>query len=331
MHYNDSNGQYEAGSGMVPVAYCQVRANRWFTTKITLANANGTFFIDHGWGNGDGVNYSIKWDRPTFDLRDGNYGQAYFNGPKLTSAWYLDIFESGTPDSYCYAHVHRAAITYYYDNANYGIQTPAQPWYIQANYNDNKLHINVNDNNNRSHFFEWNTIIEAAPVRCSYNLSFHDSRAIFATAIHELAHTSHWTLGFNSLEYINQNSRQLAESWAQSVGWFITRDVYSVVSNPSSPWQEEDALQSLTASEILNSPNWAYTPLFIDLMDDYNQSSGNFARPYDAASGYSLGQLEFILSQVPISWDFYKIHLQDNTTNPIEVNALQLFDIYKKN
>lgn len=244
--------------------------------------------------------------------------------------WNLDIQETGTPLSYAYAHVHRAAYTYYSNYNSYGIQPPPPPEYMQIVYNADKLHINVNDNNNRSHYFDFNSSWDAAQVKCSYNLSTDDSRKIFGTAIHELAHVSHWSLGFSTANYLNFNSSKLAESWAQCVGWYVTKDIYSSITNYAQPWNDFDATQLASLNQGTFISNDRYTPLFIDLIDDYNQSIQGFGRPYDSAVGYSLGQLEEFLSHEPNNWTSYRNYLRDNSSNTTENDALYLFDIYDK-
>jgi hypothetical protein len=165
MNFNFNTNSYQAGAGFVPVPQCHVRANRWFTTKWTLTNDPGGFVIDHGWGNGDEVNYSIKWERADFDIRSGNYGQAYYNGPKILYSWNLDIQENGTPDNYLYAHVHRAANIYFYQNT-YGVNSPPS-----SNILSGKMHLGTNIGEGRSHYFTFNPVWQAAEVRLIFSLT----------------------------------------------------------------------------------------------------------------------------------------------------------------
>ncbi len=327
VHYNETTGALDPNAGYVPVVGCLVRANRWFTTITNLSDTVGNFEIDHEWGNGDSVNFSIKWDRDEFDIRSGSWGQAYYDGPKILGEWNLNIEEAYTPLSYLYAHAHRAAYTYYYLSANWDIQPPAQPWFTDLVWNQSKIHIGVNDNGNRSHFFTWNSVIYAAQVKLTYDLSANDSRDVFATAIHELAHTSHWQLGFTTAHYaLLGNHARLAESWAQAVGWQLTNDVYSAVLED--PEVNSEGYQRMALAYIQES-GFYYTPLFIDLIDDYNQhDSYDSSCPDDEASGYTLSQLEDFLEQEPTSWDNYRNYLRDHSSNPTEIYALWLFDNY---
>lgn len=317
------------GGSLVGVEGCKVRANRWFTTKIGFTNGNGDFFVDHGWGNGNPVNYSIKWDRDGFDIRSGSYGQAYFNGPNQYGRWDLEIYEDGTPDNYIYAHVHRAAFIYYYNHNNWGLQSPPDDNYFSGlgvfNLIGHKLHIGASEGG-RSHYFDWNDNWFAAEVNVKISLQNDDSRAIFGTTIHEIAHASHWKLGFTTYHYAGSaESRKLAESWAQAVGWRITRDVYGP--NNAFPWNDFDALQ---LNNLAANQNSAYTPVFIDMMDDFDQSSQGFDRPNDIENRYNISQLEGFLQIEPTNWYGYRNLVQNSFPFPNETigDALWLFNNY---
>lgn len=330
LNYNFSTNTYQAGAGYVPVPQCDVRANRWFTTKSILTDDSGNFFINHGWGNGDEVNYSIKWERADFDIRSGNYGQAYYNGPTILYQWNLDINETETPDNYMYAHVHRAANIYYYKNT-YGVISPPK----SNVFNLNRIHLGTNTGSNRSHYFAFNSAWSAAEVRLIFNLSNDDSRGIFSTTIHELTHAAHWTLGMSYGAYCTNagQAARLAESWAQMVGWYITKQIYGPA-GLNFTLNDEDALQSRTYTTmsangncISNNAPW-YTPLFIDLVDNYNQNSWSSTYPIDNTNGYTLQQLQTFLILRPTNWYMYRDYLKDNSSNPTENAAVQMFSDY---
>lgn len=317
LNYNDGTGQYQAGAGWVPVPACLVRGNRWFTTKSALSYNNGYFFIDHGWPNGKGVNYSIKWDRADFDIRDGSYGQSHFNGPKIQGQWNLDISEGGTPDNYIFAHVHRAAWYYYYNNT-FGVPSPPGSGVLS------KMHLGSKQGSGRSHYFAFNSAWAAAQIKLIFDLNNDDARVIFGTTIHELTHASHWAMGMSYEAYTlnTGQARKLAESWAQAVGWHITREVYGHNANPQLDF---DAQQHLSLADVQASD---YTPLFIDLIDNHNQFDASSGRPNDLASGYTITQLVNFLFARPTNWYQYRSYLEDNSSNPTEAAASQLFSDY---
>jgi hypothetical protein len=130
---------------------------------------------------------------------------------------------------------------------------------------------------------------------------------------------------------------RLAESWAQMVGWFITKQVYLPAGlNPAGlnfTQFDQDAIQDRTlanmavVSTCFSNGAW-YTPLFIDLVDNYNQNTWSSNFPVDNANGYTLQQLQSFLNARPTNWYMYRDHLQNNSSNPTEAAAVQLFSDY---
>ncbi|UOQ72658.1 hypothetical protein [Hymenobacter cellulosilyticus] len=90
----------------------QVRANRWFTTHRAITDVNGYYRMNDSFKNP--CNYSIKWERPDFDILDrAIFGQATLDGPKKTGDWNTDI--TGGSQLF-YATIHRGAWDYYYND-----------------------------------------------------------------------------------------------------------------------------------------------------------------------------------------------------------------------
>lgn len=153
------------------------------------------------------------------------------------------------------------------------------------------------------------------------------STAIFATTVHELAHASHWSLGYNTADYaLNANfNRKLAESWAQAVGWFITAKYEGLQpQNVSTNIIIRESEQTRSLSYIQNQGNY-YTPAFIDLIDNYNQPSN----PNDQANNYTLSELEATLAKCSKNWSAYRDKLAERTSNPTETHMLWIFNNYK--
>lgn len=319
----------------VGVPEVTVRANRWFTTKTAKTTSDGSFYIPHTWSGNNKVNYSVKWENDQFNITDGLYTQAYFNGPKQYGAWYLYIQKPGTPKSFAYAHVQRGGNEYYQNASNYGIQSPPTKQYFAAlpGFGSKMSLAVINSNLGSPHYFHLYNNFGASEIALPFDVPNISSVEMFATTVHELAHASHWSLGFTNSNYIqSKNNRKLAESWAQAVGWYITRAVYSVPPFFTLPQNETDSRQGMTLTTIEGSN---YTPLFIDLIDNFNQFAvlGGTV-PEDLASGYSLGQLEdYLIPQATNSnqlYEFYRDYLRDNSANPTEAQALILFDMYDK-
>lgn len=227
-----------------------------------------------------------------------------------------------------YAHVHRAANIYYYRNT-YGVISPPTNDFFSE-----RMHLGTNTGNNRSHYFGFNSHWEAAEVRLIFNLVNDNSRNIFATTIHELTHAAHWSIGMSTGTYCANTGQagRLAESWAQMVGWFITKQIYGPAGLNFTLF-DQDGIQNTTIADMsvtatcLSNGAW-YTPLFIDLVDDFNQSTTDPLFPVDNASGYTLQQLQHFLILQPTNWYSYRDLLQNTSNNPTEAAAVQLFSDY---
>lgn len=307
----------------VPVVGCKARAYSWFTTYSDITNSNGDFYIDETFKGY--VNYSIKWERDDFDLRSGNWGQAYYNGPRLDEkAWNLNISDNGL--SWMYAHMHHGAYTYYYKHSTYGIQAPPR----QGGILNQRLHLGAMDESGRSHYYDFNQLFTTPQIKIYRKSSSgitQKSIDICGTTIHELAHASHWDMGYSTLSYGLDylfNKAIMPESWAVCVEHFITADIYNDSTYTSMQYIKTDDFYD------------GYTALFIDLIDDHNQQQDYKNRgvtnyldyPEDKVNGYSLGQLEDALKD-SYSLNTFKNKLKDNYKNSTEEFVNELFKNYE--
>lgn len=105
--------------------------------------------------------------------------------------------------------------------------------------------------------------------------NFKPSNLIFATTIHEIAHSSHIELMTWGIVSYGQVESRLYESWASCVEWYLTDLEYNDigVANYGNPNFSVDPFNS-------HKQNWSpptvgnttYTPMYIDMVDTYNQS-----------------------------------------------------------
>ena len=204
-----------------PVVGCMVRARRWFTTHKGYTNNNGDFSCD-GRLRRD-ANYSIKWERYHWDIRDGNFGQAYYNGPKQRGNWNLNITGG---KSLRYAFIHQAAYDYYYRNP-FGTQHPPHnKWYrsaIKIGYHDK-------DGGSLGDYAKWRNWLSWPHIRIyrSVNGTNRTTTQIYATTAHELGHAAHWQLivsasGSNRNRDFNFAETKMVESWARGIQWEFTK------------------------------------------------------------------------------------------------------------
>jgi hypothetical protein len=343
---------FQLDNNFEPVEGCRVRTTKALVvTYDAITNESGDFYIDHSYWNISEVNYDIKWERADFDITVGTafQTQAYFNGPKQKGDWNLDITASGTYLNALYAYAHKAAHYYYYKNDLIGIQAPPTTiprspiWGIAGLLIPNRMHLGVDANGNRAHYFNFNTLWSSSQIKLSfYAKEFVVPEDVFGTTCHELAHASHWSLGYTTADYIlNANfNRKLTESWAQCVGWYMAAKYFSSERNTpflTNPYPQNVGFNVATSqsrqsdSGDLNylshwrttDNNSYYTTAFIDLIDNLNQNNCQ-----ETANNYSLRELERILSQCPTNWYSYRNKLESTTANPSEAQAMYIFNYY---
>ncbi len=315
-----------ASSHLISLEGVEVRARRWFTTHKGYADSQGRFVCDGTFIRD--ANYSIEWERWDFDIRDGSYGQAYYNGPKQTGDWNLDIEKASTPKSFLFAHIFRAAYTYYYNHDNWGIKPPPERDGVFG-FLQHRLHIAGRDEVGQSHYFTFNEFWLAAQIVVSLRSNDWDSRDIFGTTIHELAHASHWEIGYTTGQYVWDalfSEPKVPESWAVGVEWQITNDVYHWISLYGRHPVTNTPYQDLTINNIIGDSD-GYTPLVIDLIDERNQY-GSSLMPNDRVQGYTLSQIENALSLSFGNWWSWRNNLKNFYTNPTEEYVDYLFQTY---
>jgi hypothetical protein len=264
---------------LIPVHGCKVRARRWFNIQEVITNLQGFFYIDHEFRRD--VNYAIFWERNDYDIRSGNLGQAWLNGPKMTAVWNMDI---RSQKQGFYATIHRAACDYYYHNP-FGINTPPeQKWYRS------KIKIGAHDKDNddsNGDFAKWRNWLTWPHIRI-YNPT-RPKHQIYGTTSHELAHASHWEL--STISDFVQADDDVVESWARGVQWMFTNNKYNALGftpfNHFQGWQDLTSLNELMLR--------GYTPVAIDLIDNRNQraeNNGSTLYANDRVTGFTLLEVE---------------------------------------
>ena len=239
--------------------------------------------------------------------------------------------------SWVYAHIHRAAYTYYYQHSRWGIKSPP----LDGKLLKQRVHIGAMDKAGRAHFYDFNKFFTTPQIKVyRYDKDNIEQRAIdlFATTIHELAHASHWEMGYSygqyAVDYIFRKAI-IPESWASCVEYVVTNDIYP----PQTSDYGWDALkyadyQKLT---IKASKKDGYTGVFIDCIDTYNQREKEFYNelyPIDRVSGYNLSQIEKAIKFGSNDTTAYGLKAVINGlrqyNNPTNIYLEELFSNYRK-
>lgn len=330
--YPSGKIQYEdnttASPRIIPLQGVQVIVKRWFKWKSDITDAKGEFKV--GKFKSSKVKCAIKWERSDWDIRSGSYGQAWYSFETLRRGdnWNKTIKKSSNSENWLYASVHRGAMEYFYNYNAYGIRKP----YDKSGFLERRLHIGAKNKSGRAHYFTFNSIVWSAPVviySSSNDGYVYDSRDLFATTVHELAHVSHWEIGYSTGQYVIDllaDDPFLPESWATGVEYVIVEKVY-----PKATFgiYDFDYQQQRTLTYIQSESN-GYTPIVIDMIDDVNQSLRFTGAPNDRVSGYTLGQLEDALPGALGSWWRWRTRLREMYNNPTDGEELDyLFREYR--
>ncbi len=282
---------------LIPLKGVKVRARRWFTIREVLTNENGDYFINSGFSRP--VNYAIFYERDEFDIRSGQFGQAWYNGPKQTGRWDVNINDGVQR---FYAHVFRGAERYHYGNIN-GLKKPDLGWQRKLKYAARDIKGRFFAGINFTNSLSGGYLAQIEIVRFTADGREYYSDEIFSTTVHETSHSTFEKVVGGLVNYIGVSSF-IRESWAVSVEWMVTQmeyrekgianygdSFYSPVNPPSYPNQYGYQFWN----NNINDQN--YTPVFIDLVDNFNQF-GISLNPYNASNvsdnviGYTLADIE---------------------------------------
>lgn len=234
-------------------------------------------------------NYSIWFARDKFSIRQNLVNTTYWiNGPKQKGDWNYDLNQNGYQQFA--GHIFRGAFRYHQKDIG-GLQRPNR-W-----LNRRTVYIAKNSSGDNSGV-NWIVFPVIKIWRYTGKNVEYKSDEIFSTTCHETAHTSHViTMNAGPIQYW-QVTRQIQESWPVAVEWFLSHIEYNDrgVANygewnyhPSNPPQypNDRAYQYWSSST-----SSTYTTLFINLVDNVNESTLYFGTPNDQVSGYTLADIE---------------------------------------
>lgn len=264
-------------NGQIPLEGVKVRVRSWFTTRSTTTDADGYFSFNKGFKNK--VNYSIVWDGPKWNIRDGQFVQAYYNGPKKEGAWNLEITDDGYK-SIRYAAIHRAVYRMKLGNT-YGLSRVNDFFCTNICYKHESGDGVLGDYNR-----EWGLYV-GSDIRIfgkHDDGSFCKIHEIVHTTMHELGHAAHCT---NNIYRYYCSDTNLRESWADFVGYYLIIKEYKDLGCPYGPfnmlmemganhtitmcYQPDNINIQLREVKSVAGDSDNYLPLFIDLNDLDNQ------------------------------------------------------------
>ena len=265
------------------------------------------------------IHYYIEWDTPRYSIRSGRFGQAWTNGPTLTTSW-VRQFESDELNHY-YGSIHRAAYRFFYGD-RLGAYDP------NMTLRKVKIAAVAGDTSNvAGHYCSARLVGFFADIYIE-NRNIQETQGVIGTTLHEIAHLSHKrSMGLVNFENV---SSVVKESWASAVAWCLLNDMYGYDYTTSMVQFNtgEGRNDWYPNSQGIGKASW-YTPIFVDLIDNYNQLQYYTNRPNDLISGYSLQYIQNNI--VPSSYGLNSLYnsikshkIQNVTDSTIDL----LFDKY---
>ncbi|MCB0373104.1 MAG: hypothetical protein KDD31_08865 [Muricauda sp.] len=329
----------DAVSKTVGVSGAEVKVRKWGLVVIRRAytNKNGEFKTQST--RTKRVKYSVYFQNSfhKFRIKAGNMLiNAKHRGTRTykRKSW-NQHFSSGR--SKFYALVHNAANDFY-DRAvaKFGLHNPNKSWLrISAKYNQHAGdHLDLNPGGRYS-------LIPYAEIRVGRIKSGKPmaSDQIYGLVTHEMTHASHYRMDpsfFINIRGVGCTLQTMAESWATGTETVLTNDRYLSL-NPK--YQATNRIGSTPPLNLYNSnkqarviehgSNYEYTPIVIDLVDNYNQRNEleENLLPLDRVKDYNLSQIQTSLkgSRGPHTW---KERLKNQHYNQTEKYIDELFNVY---
>ena len=324
----------------IPLRGVKVRITRAGVTHTAITDSLGYYQMTEGFKYG--AEYSIIWERADWDIRDGATGQAnYKAGSNVTDqAWNLNII-GGKSIRYC--HIHRACYRHFYHTKLGYPKARPSGRAVKVSYMDEYDETALGEFvNGRIGVFSDIKIYKGCGSELS---SFHE---IFATTLHELGHACH-CFNMNIVEFWDVH-HMIRDSWACAIAYYsLKEEVEYLASNsaaflglPTEAVTEtyKDFIQQYNEQEWpFVRRNLRYSPMFIDLIDDFNQRdyyyieqpNNYMSYPNDYITGYTFAVLGNILKDAYAAHSL-KTGLRANKPAGVTDADLDvLFELYEEN
>lgn len=270
-------------NGMIPLEGAKVIAYRGCKVKTGITDSNGNFTCDGSFKQK--VNYMIKWERAYWDIRSGLTGQAYYNGPKSNSAWNLDIGNNKYAKSLGYATIHRALHRMFYGDIG-GLDRLQRRKKLKVSYfndiNTPTMGVYGFSRLPSNGISEPNIRIYGAVMDVRQGeLELVETPKMFFTVCHEVGH---WIMYMSDEDNYWNRTVTLQESWARLTEYLAGKCEYEDLNlwlgegclNQARTITQEDgsSISMMIPQEYFNfqiRDTSSYYPIFVDIVDDYNQ------------------------------------------------------------
>lgn len=267
------------------------------------------------------VIYKIEWSDTYWQIYDGYYEPAYYcRSGTNRSTWNLNI--SGGKSLH-YACIHRAARRHLYEY-NCGIDRPFH--FHRICYFDKK---------GTSQYWADMAAYAGGAIpdilvygKKNSNGKYKQTHELFSTVTHELGHAQH-CMGMGRIDYW-QVSKIIYESWAECVAWSLSNQEYEELNASQEQRSYLNIINSLQDKWPDDKEDLAYSPIFIDLIDNINQRVvyNSYTYPNDQVSGYTMYRLNQILKK---SYGLTSLKCNLKSSNkPLGVTDAKIDLLFKK-
>ena len=257
----------------IPIKGVRVRGTRLLKIEEALTNEYGYYAL--GAFKND-VNMKVIWEGENWDIRDNGLLQATHDGPKTNSQWHLKI-NINEDKQLAFSALHRAAYRCYIGN-NKGLSRPANSRREKIVLNNVETFDDSEGLYSKQAFLGIGNDIKIAGLANS--IFWNTPSILYNITCHELGHAIHCT-HIKKKEY-NDVEERVRETWATFIQYLYTRLEYRELG-------VEDKLCKIDSLKLMEEPDMrynfqkridnpesqnyynTYTPLFVDLVDDYNQ------------------------------------------------------------
>ena len=264
----------------IPIKKVRVRGKHLLKTVEALTDTNGYYVFPRSFNNTPTM--MIVWESDDWDIREGTTGQAYLSKPCVFGQpWNVNV-SATDGDGVKLAAIHRAAYRTFY-GFHYYIAPPNYSRKIKIGFVDE-----IDDGTKSGAFHKTNLMgagLDIEIASATDSTPYFTISETFNLTCHELGHAIQYTSTHASNYDISED--RMLESWAVFVQYVYTRREYaelgvedSLVPNKSLHsgilFEEADRRFNYQKrywtndTTILNHFN-TYTPILVDLFDDYNQ------------------------------------------------------------
>ncbi|WLD23279.1 hypothetical protein NU10_11250 [Flavobacterium dauae] len=322
VHTNNNNRNH-----FEPVKQARVNVLKWGWLQVEHGTTDNNGYFSTGTTYTKNVHYKVKFKHDHVTVKAGNFYDtaSYFSGSHKRAPLNITFINSGALSYYqFFALIHNAS--YDYINrvvSQYGLHSPGN-LNISGKFNGS-------DSESGAQWYPFNSAIRIG--RLNDDNTYRGSDGIYATTVHELTHSGHRKMdpGMFSIFHLGNKERLLmCESWAEGVETIVTNDRYNnlFASNgygtyrSTNSWNQVVALRGWNGwrqNQAISGMN-EYTPLVIDLVDDFNQQQAlnNNNLPMDRVTGYNLGEIKSALNDARTleEWKNRLLNNFNNNTGP---------------